>query len=642
MKSTLLLVLGCCLMYLHTAAYHIIGGEIYYKTVGISGDNSRYRYLITLKLYRDADFTCGDRQGCIDRFENPVVANVYTANGERVMSSVYLYISKVIPLTDTLKNPCLAPQAQHLEVAFYTASIELAPIPGGYYVASQRCCRGEKLANIYDSEHEGSTYYTVIPGTESRPNNNSAYFDKDSAIVICNKLPFKINYAAYDEDGDSLTYQLCNALTDGTVNNETNSTTPPPYNSTVRYIPPYSGANPMGGSPAISIDNRGMITCTPDRAGKFVITVCVNEYDRVTKRLLGTHSKDILLTVFDCTTKIVAGFPAVLSNCAESPELQVAFPNYSEAGYTSTYHWTFGDGTDTVTDTKTIFFHQYPDTGVYQVKLVVNPALTCRDSTTGEVRNYPGLRAGFTTAGVCKEDPISFNDTSSYRYGHITSRTWEFGIADSVLVTGDERSIQHRFHKGNVYTVSLTLHTDKQCEKTVTQNVRIYEVIPFAGNDTILAKGQTLVMQGSGGDIYSWQPSDGLSDPGTAHPLLNYNKDITYVLRVSSLQGCTGYDTISVKYYTGPEMYIPNAFTPNGDGINDRFRFIPVGIVHYKFFRIFNRWGQEIYSSTDFRSGWDGTYKGMPASVDTYLWILQGTDFNGREILKKGTVTLIR
>jgi gliding motility-associated-like protein len=89
-------------------------------------------------------------------------------------------------------------------------------------------------------------------------------------------------------------------------------------------------------------------------------------------------------------------------------------------------------------------------------------------------------------------------------------------------------------------------------------------------------------------------------------------------------------------------MYIPNAFTPNGDGHNDRFRFIPVGIVDYKYFRIYNRWGAEIYSSTDFRAGWDGYFKGMPAPIDTYIWILEGVDYTGKEITKKGTVTLIR
>ncbi|PSL50152.1 gliding motility-associated-like protein [Chitinophaga niastensis] len=608
----------------------------------MNGDNSRYRYLITLKLYRDADFTCGDRQGCIDRFENPVSANVFTANGTKILTSVYLYISATRPLIDTLKNPCLAPQAQHLEVAFYTAVIELEPIQGGYYVSSQRCCRGEKLTNIYNSEHEGSTFFTVIPGIESRPGNNSAYFNKDTAIVICNAIPFTLDYAAYDEDGDSLTYNLCSALTDGSAINETNSTTPPPYTATVRYIPPYSGNNPMGGNPSIAISSKGLISCTPGRAGKYVVTVCVNEYDRVTKQFLGTHSKDILLTVFDCTTNIVASFPSVLNNCSEDPGLQVAIPNYSTSGFTSTYYWTFGDGTDTLTRNKTLFMHQYPDTGIYKVKLVVNPTLACRDSTEGEVHNYPGLKADFTIDGLCKGKPIQFEDLSSYKYGNITSRAWDLGAVDTIVTPAAVRSFSYTFSKGDIYTISLTLHTDKQCEKTVTKNIHIYEVNPFAGNDTILARGQPLVMQGSGGDIYSWTPADGLSDPTIAHPVLNYNKDISFILRVSNEQGCFGYDTISVKYYTGPEMYIPNAFTPNGDGQNDHFRFIPVGITNYKFFRIYNRWGVEIYSSTDFRTGWDGSYRGMPAPVDTYIWILQGTDFTGKEIMKKGTVTLIR
>jgi gliding motility-associated-like protein len=642
MKRAVLLVLSCCLLPIFAAGYHIIGGEIFYKTLGMNGDNTRYRYLITLKLYRDADFTCGDRQGCIDRFENPVTANVFTANGSKVLSSVYLYIASTKPLIDTLRNPCLAPQAQHLEVAFYTAVIELAPVPGGYYVSSQRCCRGESLNNIYDSEHEGSTYYTVIPGTESRPNNNSAYFNKDTTIIICNAMPFSLDYAAYDEDGDSLTYNLCSALTDGSNNNENTSTTPPPYNSTVRYIPPYSGNNPMGGSPGISISSKGLITCTPNQPGKYVITVCVNEYDPYTKQFLGTHSKDILLTVFNCQTKITATFPSVLNNCTDDPALHVPISNSSVAGYSSTYYWTFGDGTDTLTDSKTMFYHQYPDTGVYKVKMVVNPGLACTDSAVGEIYNYPGLKAGFTAAGRCKGDPIQFNDTSSYRYGNIVSHVWDFGTIDSVVTPGEERVLQHTFSKGDIYTISLTLLTDKQCEKTVTKNIRIYEVNPYAGNDTILARGQPLNMQGSGGDFYSWTPSDGLTNPNIANPVLNYNKDIVFKLRVSNQQGCSGYASVAVKYYTGPEIYIPNAFSPNGDGQNDRFRFIPVGITDYKYFRIYNRWGMEIYASTDFRNGWDGTFKGAPAPVDTYVWILQGTDFTGKEIMKRGTVTLIR
>jgi gliding motility-associated-like protein len=190
--------------------------------------------------------------------------------------------------------------------------------------------------------------------------------------------------------------------------------------------------------------------------------------------------------------------------------------------------------------------------------------------------------------------------------------------------------------------VSLLLYTYHDCTATVTKDIDIYEVFPFAGNDTIIAKGQQLTLHGSGGDIYAWSPPDGLSNTAIADPVVRYDQDITYILRVSDAQGCVGYDSISIKYYTGPDIYVPNAFTPNGDGRNDVFRFIPVGITEYSFFRIYNRWGQEIYSSTDFHQGWDGTYKGMPAPIDTYIWILEGKDFTGKTILKKGTVTLVK
>jgi gliding motility-associated-like protein len=124
--------------------------------------------------------------------------------------------------------------------------------------------------------------------------------------------------------------------------------------------------------------------------------------------------------------------------------------------------------------------------------------------------------------------------------------------------------------------------------------------------------------------------------------VVDYDKDIQYLLKVSNQQGCVGYDTLNVKYYLGPDIYVPNAFTPNGDGQNDRFRFIPVGIVQYDYFRIYDRWGQLVYSSVDFRIGWDGSVNGHPAAAGTYVWILQGKDLGGQTVSRKGTVTLLR
>ncbi len=643
MGKFVLHVVVCCLLFSTVSAYHIIGGELYYRTIGFNPSSGAYRYVVTLKLYRNGDFVCGTRQGCIDYFENPVPFNVFTVDGRPALPTKMLTIKYTRPLRDTLKNPCLSPQTIYLEVAFYVSdTLELPPIPGGYYITYQRCCRGEALTNIYNSEREGSTFYATIPGSESRPWNNSAYFGTDEAIVICSGLPLRYNYHATDPDGDSLTYSLCSALAGGSTRpNE--AATPPPYTTEVGYRPPYHGGAPMGGNPPMSIDNNGIITGVPDRPGSFVVSVCVSEYDRKTGQLLGTHHKDILITVYNCQTKIIASTPSLLNHCNDTLGFFVPITNNSTAGFTSTYRWSFSDGKDTVTYVRDVFFHQFPDTGVYTVKLVVNPGLPCSDSTIGRINNYPGLHAGFTVNGLCRENPVYFNDTSTYRYGHITSRKWDFGIPGGTNAnTSSQQRPVVRFPKGDVYTVTLNLQTDRSCTAVVTQNLRLYEVNPFAGNDTILARGETLRLQGSGGDTYAWWPPTGLSDPNARDPLLTWNQDISFVLKVSNQQGCYGYDTIHIKYYTGPQFYVPNAFTPNGDGVNDYFRFIPVGMKEYHFFRIFNRWGELMYSSLDFRHGWDGYYKGRPAAVDTYLWVLEGVDLYGKKIFKKGTVTLLR
>lgn len=642
MLRSLLLATCCILIHVAAAGYHIIGGEIYYAFL-VKNPDGKYKYEITLKLYRNADFSCGDIQGCLDRFEDPVPINVYTSTGTRVRDAILMYIKELHPVRDTLRNPCLAARTQNLEVAIYRTTIDLPTISGGYYVAYQRCCRGEKLANINDSEHEGSTFYCMIPGTESRPTNKSAYFAKDVAIVICANMPLYYDYSASDPDGDSLTYTLCSALTGGSNRNEAASANPPPYRNTVSYRTPYSGSNPMGGNPQVSIDNNGILHGVPLNEGQFVVSVCVSEFDRRSGALIGTHHKDILLTVFQCNTKITAGFPPALQNCLPEPDMSVLMPNTSNAGYTSTYYWNFGDGTDTLMMDKTVFKHTFPDTGRYVVKLVVNRGLTCADSTTGIVSNYPGLKGDFEVNGYCKGELIQFDDQSSYTYGNITARRWDMGLTgDSVISRAVGEHVNFTYEHGGVYSVTLVLYTDKSCTASVTKDITVYEIFPFAGNDTILAKGQLLPLHATGGEFYAWSPTDGLSNPAIGDPVVQWDNDITYTLRVSNAQGCVGYDTMSIKYYTGPEIYVPNAFSPNADGKNDLFRFIPVGITAYKYFRIFNRWGQLIYSSTDFRQGWDGTFNGMPAKLDTYIWILEGKDFNGQTILKKGTVTLLK
>jgi gliding motility-associated-like protein len=97
-----------------------------------------------------------------------------------------------------------------------------------------------------------------------------------------------------------------------------------------------------------------------------------------------------------------------------------------------------------------------------------------------------------------------------------------------------------------------------------------------------------------------------------------------------------------VRVYKGPDIYVPTGFTPNGDGKNDKFIPFPVGVKQINYFRVFNRWGQMIFSTTRLNDGWDGRFGGAEQPTGTYVWMVQGVTKDNKVITKKGTITLIR
>jgi gliding motility-associated-like protein len=95
-------------------------------------------------------------------------------------------------------------------------------------------------------------------------------------------------------------------------------------------------------------------------------------------------------------------------------------------------------------------------------------------------------------------------------------------------------------------------------------------------------------------------------------------------------------------YATLPTVFVPSAFTPNNDGINDVLRPLAVGMQQIQFFQIYNRWGQVVFTTQQNGKGWDGRINGQLQSNNTYVWMVKAIDFTGAVYFKKGTVTLVR
>ena len=149
-------------------------------------------------------------------------------------------------------------------------------------------------------------------------------------------------------------------------------------------------------------------------------------------------------------------------------------------------------------------------------------------------------------------------------------------------------------------------------------------------------------LQASGGTGYEWTPASGLNNPFIYNPLaiLTGTQIYTYVVRAYTPLGCQSFDTIKIQVYQAPEIYLPNAFAPNG--INRIYRGLPVGIKEFKYLKIFNRYGQQIFYTTDVTKGWDGTWKGKPQNNGVYVVIASGVDYRGIVVNRQGTVMIIR
>ncbi|PZF71263.1 gliding motility-associated C-terminal domain-containing protein [Taibaiella soli] len=200
--------------------------------------------------------------------------------------------------------------------------------------------------------------------------------------------------------------------------------------------------------------------------------------------------------------------------------------------------------------------------------------------------------------------------------------------------------------KPSRHTQYYLVTTDHGCLDTFSVYVKTtpYPPLKILTSDTIVKYGTYVQLRATGADKYYWQPQQYLSDPLLSNPVVLAVEPMFYnvIGMTDSNTNCLSYDTVRVSVDYSDPLMIPNAFTPNNDGRNDVFHIVNLTFRKVQEFRIFNRWGMEVYKDDGTNKGWDGKLNGKDQEVGVYNYIIRIASPDGMSQVYKGDVTLVR
>lgn len=359
----------------------------------------------------------------------------------------------------------------------------------------------------------------------------------------------------------------------------------------------------------------------PTATGTYYYRIAVAEAGNINSPKCRVVSNNIVFTV--------QGKP-VASASSNSPVCEGASLTLT-AGGGSGYVWTGPNNYNSAVSPSTITNVSLNAAGKYFVKVTTDAGCVNTDSTVVTVVAKPIVDAG-TDANICEGNSITLHATGSNNY------TWTpasylsaTNIADPVATPPD--SI--------VYTVT-TLSDATGCSAQDSVAVNVFsKPTADAGPDKAMIEGESVQLSATAtgaGVIYSWTPNAFMNDASVLNPVVSPPHDTTYTLTVTSQVGCgVATDHVFVKVYK--KVVVPNAFSPNRDGINDTWKIVALDAYPDAIVTVFNRYGQVVYTGRSNSNAWDGTYNSKPLPVGTYYYVI---DLKAPVPMLKGWVAILR
>ena len=247
--------------------------------------------------------------------------------------------------------------------------------------------------------------------------------------------------------------------------------------------------------------------------------------------------------------------------------------------------------------------------GTYSMRLDAVSDKNCKTSLTQEFSYGEKPTVSFSRTSpviICENDSVTITASGAQSY------IWDNGDTSRTIRLEDSR-----FYKVTGYTGTNCFDTDS-IEVQVNPNP-----VADAGEDITLNLGESTLLLGNGGANYIWSPDTYLSDPFIAMPESKPTESITYTLTVANTEGCSDNDSVTITVDQNATIPIHNMITPNGDGLNDKWDLSSVPDLANMKVSVINRWGWEVYTSTDYQNNWNGTFENEPLQDGSYIYVLE-------------------
>lgn len=295
--------------------------------------------------------------------------------------------------------------------------------------------------------------------------------------------------------------------------------------------------------------------------------------------------------------------------------------------------------------------HTFSTPGLFAVTQYLTSTQNCRDTFNDFVEIFPLPELAITLDSFlgCVPFTIDLEDNSTISSGSIASMDWDWGDGS----TTNSLSPDHTYTAAGDYSIKVTAVSDRGCEDSINlaRDVTVFENptadFTWSPDEPSTITPFVTLTDGSTADAvqWDWTTSDGgfYTDQNTPHSFLDTGV-YQVTLLVANSNGCEDEITKDIFINADLFVYIPTAFTPNGDELNDRFGLggITDG-VNKLTIDVYNRWGEKVFSSNDVNNKWDGTYQGEPAQQGVYIYYIEYTNLKQSEwFYYKGEINLLR